>query len=91
MNLGKQAAAQLRAWLPARQQAVDGDETVENPAAKRRQLVEAIRKGDGVQAERIARARVIDSRDAAIRALEGQAERPAGSQKTPRSRGTNAG
>jgi DNA-binding GntR family transcriptional regulator len=36
-------------------------------------LVQAIRKGDGAKAERIARERVTDSRDAAIRALEEQA------------------
>ena len=35
-------------------------------------LIEAIRKGDGARAERIARERVTDSRDAAIRALEEQ-------------------
>jgi DNA-binding GntR family transcriptional regulator len=35
-------------------------------------LAEAIRKGDGARAERIARDRVNDSRDAAIRALEAQ-------------------
>ena len=35
-------------------------------------LSEAIRKGDGGKAERIARERVTDSRDAAIRALEEQ-------------------
>lgn len=52
-------------------------------------LVEAIRKGDGVQAEHIARARVIDSRDAAIRALQGQVENPEGSRKTRKSRGTS--
>jgi DNA-binding GntR family transcriptional regulator len=37
-------------------------------------LVEAIRKGDGAAAERIARERVTDSRDGAIRALRSQAE-----------------
>jgi DNA-binding GntR family transcriptional regulator len=36
------------------------------------QLVIAIRRGDGAAAERIARARVLDSRDGAIRALEEQ-------------------
>ena len=36
-------------------------------------LLEAIRKGNGAAAERIARQRVIDSRDAAIRALEERA------------------
>ena len=35
-------------------------------------LIDAIRKGDGSKAERIARERVTDSRDAAIRALEEQ-------------------
>jgi DNA-binding GntR family transcriptional regulator len=39
------------------------------------QLVEAIRRGDGAAAERIARERVTDSRDGAIRALQ-QAARP---------------
>ena len=33
-------------------------------------LIEALRKGDGAKAERIARERVTDSRDAAIRALD---------------------
>ena len=33
-------------------------------------LLAAIRKGDGANAERIARERVLDSRDAAIRALQ---------------------
>lgn len=42
-------------------------------------LLEAIRKGDGANAERIARERVLDSRDAAIRALQ-DAER----EKAPR-------
>jgi DNA-binding FadR family transcriptional regulator len=36
-------------------------------------LVEAIRKGDGAAAERISRARVTDSRDGAIRALQSAA------------------
>lgn len=36
------------------------------------QLVEAIRNGDGAAAERIARERVLDSRDGAIRALQEQ-------------------
>ena len=40
-------------------------------------LVDAIRKGDGARAERIARERVTDSRDAAIRALEAQQRRVA--------------
>ena len=35
-------------------------------------LLDAIRKGDGAAAERIARARVTDSRDGAIRALQAQ-------------------
>ncbi|HEX6005182.1 MAG TPA: GntR family transcriptional regulator [Burkholderiales bacterium] len=35
-------------------------------------LVKAIRDGDGAAAERVARQRVLDSRDAAIRALEAQ-------------------
>ena len=38
-------------------------------------LVEAVRKGDGATAERIARARVTDSRDGAIRALQGAHEK----------------
>jgi hypothetical protein len=42
-------------------------------------LVEAIRKGDGATAERIARERVTDSRDAAIRALQ----QPAANAKRP--------
>jgi DNA-binding GntR family transcriptional regulator len=47
-----------------------------------KKLVEAIRKGDGAAAERIARERVTDSRDGAIRALQAQAAAPA---KKPRS------
>jgi DNA-binding GntR family transcriptional regulator len=43
-------------------------------------LLEALRKGDGAKAERIARDRVTDSRDAAIRALD-ELNRPA---PTPR-------
>lgn len=39
-------------------------------------LLEAIRKGDGANAERIARERVLDSRDAAIRALQEAAREP---------------
>lgn len=39
-------------------------------AAHWQKLLEAIRKGDGANAERIARERVLDSRDAAIRALQ---------------------
>lgn len=37
-------------------------------------LVAAIRGGDGAEAERVARARVTESRDAAIRALEDQSD-----------------
>ena len=43
-------------------------------------LVQAIRKGDGAAAERIARERVTDSRDGAIQALEGQVA-PAGRKR----------
>jgi DNA-binding GntR family transcriptional regulator len=43
-------------------------------------LVEAIRRGDGATAERIARERVTDSRDAAIRALQ----QPASNAKRPK-------
>lgn len=46
------------------------------------QLVLAIRKGDGAAAERIARSRVLDSRDGAIRALEEQSR----AQLAPRKR-----
>src|SRR6188474_1986359 len=41
MNLRKQSSTQLRARLPACQQVVNGDEPLENPATKRRQLIEA--------------------------------------------------
>jgi DNA-binding GntR family transcriptional regulator len=47
-------------------------------------LVEAIRKGDGARAERIARDRVTASRDAAIRALEAQQRRVATAVKKRR-------
>lgn len=51
-------------------------------------LVKAIRDGDGAEAERIARQRVIDSRDAAIRLLQegraGGAENGAGDKKARR-------
>lgn len=49
-------------------------------------LLEAMRKGDGAMAERIARERVIDSRDAAIKALQEVAPPPPAMtpQKTPR-------
>ena len=48
-------------------------------AAHWQKLLQAIRKGDGENAERIARERVLDSRDAAMRALE-EAEK----EKEPR-------
>ncbi|HSN39541.1 MAG TPA: GntR family transcriptional regulator [Burkholderiales bacterium] len=38
-------------------------------------LVKAIREGDGAEAERIARQRVLDSRDAAVQLLQGLAEK----------------
>jgi DNA-binding GntR family transcriptional regulator len=44
-------------------------------------LVEAIRKGDGAAAERIARARITDSRDGAIRALQSAASPAANTSK----------
>lgn len=51
-------------------------------------LVKAIRDGDGAEAERIARQRVIDSRDAAIRLLQegraGRAENGSGDKKARR-------
>jgi len=45
-------------------------------------LLEAMRKGDGASAERIARERVIDSRDAAIRALQ-EAKQPPAPRQAP--------
>ncbi|MEK6593001.1 MAG: GntR family transcriptional regulator [Pseudomonadota bacterium] len=47
-------------------------------------LVKAIRDGDGAEAERIARQRVIDSRDAAIRLLQESRGGNAGDKKTRR-------
>jgi DNA-binding GntR family transcriptional regulator len=44
-------------------------------------LVDALRKGDGTKAERIARERVTDSRDAAIRALDELSRAAAASRK----------
>ena len=47
-------------------------------------LLKAIREGDGAEAERIARQRVIDSRDAAIRLLNEQDAHAGAAQKTTR-------
>lgn len=47
-------------------------------------LLKAIREGDGAAAERIARQRVIDSRDAAIRMLKEQDARGAAQEKKTR-------
>jgi DNA-binding GntR family transcriptional regulator len=48
------------------------------------QFLKAIRDGDGAQAERIARERVLESRDAAIRILEEQHAAGAAAGKKPR-------
>lgn len=42
-------------------------------------LIKAIREGDGAEAERVARERVLESRDAAIRILQAQVDAGAGS------------